>query len=157
MQAPAFDTASFQIGLALALGMVCQVLARQLRVPGIVVLLAVGVLAGPEAGGLLDPSALGHGLADLVGFAVAIILFEGGLALDFASLQRHGLAIRRLVTTGVTVTAVLATLAARGFLGWPWPVAALFGTLVVVTGPTVVQPLLRRIRVKPNVATVLEA
>lgn len=157
MSTHTFETPAFQIGLSLVLGMISQIVARRLRVPGIVVLLAAGVLAGPEVTGLLRPAALGHGLADLVGFAVAIILFEGAVALDLPALWRHGLAIRRLVTIGVTVTALLTTLAAHWILGWSWSVAALFGTLMVVTGPTVVQPILRRIRVRPNVATVLEA
>ncbi len=137
--------------------MLGQVLARHLRVPGIVVLLALGVATGPEGLGWLHPSALGHGLADLVSFAVAIILFEGGLALDLRGLFRHGLAIRRLVTVGILITAVLASLAARGLLAWPWATSLLFGSLVVVTGPTVIQPILRRVRVLPRLATVLEA
>lgn len=152
-----FQSASFQIGCALALGMLGQVLSRLLRLPGIVVLLALGVAFGPEGAGVLRPSTLGHGLADLVGFAVAVILFEGGLALELRALWRHGLAIRRLVTLGIATTAILASLLARFVLEWSWTPSVLFGSLVVVTGPTVIQPLLRRIRVFPRVAVVLEA
>lgn len=125
--------------------------------PGIVVLLALGVAVGPDGLGWLRPETLGGGLAAFVSFAVAIILFEGGMALDVRRLLHQALPIRRLVTLGAAVTAVLGTLAARFLLDWSWGVSTLFGTLVIVTGPTVIQPLLRRIRVQPRVATVLEA
>jgi len=65
--------------------------------------------------------------------------------------------IRRLVTVGALITAVLGTVVAKTLLHWSWGVATLFGTLVIVTGPTVIQPLMRRIRVQPRIATVLEA
>lgn len=147
---------SFHIGLALLLGMVGQVLARHLRLPGIVLLLALGVAFGPDGLGVLVPASLGPALPALVTFVVAIILFEGGLALDLREVWRQGKAIRGLVTIGALVTAVGAGLAVHLLLGWEGPLAVLFGTLVVVTGPTVIQPLLRRIRVTPKVATILE-
>lgn len=150
------ESASLQVGLALALGIVAQIVARHFRVPGIVVLLAVGVATGPDGLGLLQPAVLGHGLDALVGFAVAVVLFEGGMALDLAALRHQAVAVRRLVTLGALVTAVGGTLATRLSLDWSWAVALLFGTLVIVTGPTVVNPLLKRIRVVPRVATVLE-
>jgi len=148
--------ASFHVGLAFLLGMVGQVLARHLRIPGIVVLLGLGVAAGPDGLDLLRPATLGGGLSSLVTFAVAIILFEGGMALDLRSVWRQGRAIRGLVTVGALVTAAGAGLAAHLLLGWEGPPAVLFGTLMIVTGPTVIQPILRRIRVSPRVATVLE-
>ncbi len=125
--------------------------------PGIVVLLGLGVAAGPDGLGWLLPGSLGPGLAAFVSFAVAIILFEGGLALDLRRLLRQAQPIRRLITLGAAVTALLATLSARWLLDWSWGVSTLFGTLMIVTGPTVIQPLLRRIRVQPRVGTVLEA
>jgi len=147
---------AFHVGLAFLLGMVGQVLARHLRVPGIVVLLGFGVLAGPDGLGLIRPETLGGGLSDLVAFAVAIILFEGGMALDLVEVWHQGRTIRRLVTLGAAITAVGAGLAAHFVLGWEGPPSVLFGTLVVVTGPTVIQPILRRIRAAPRVATILE-
>ena len=148
---------SLTIALAIAAGMTAQVVARHLRLPGLVVLLGAGVLLGPDGLGAVRPETLGSALHTLVGFAVAVILFEGGMALDGVHLRRQARSIRQLVTWGALVTAVGATLAARSILDWPWRTAALFGTLVIVTGPTVVTPLLRRIRVTPRVATVLEA
>jgi len=151
------NTAALAVVLALAAGVVTQSLARHLHVPGIVLLLGAGVLLGPEVAGLIQPSALGSVLPVLVGLAVAVILFEGGMSLNLSRLRRQSKTIRMLVTAGVIVTAIGATLAARVLLAWQWGLSALFGTLVVVTGPTVIQPLLRRVRVKRNVKTVLEA
>lgn len=145
------------VGLALAAGMVCQAVAQHLRVPGIIVLLAAGVLLGPDVLGWVQPSALGPALDAIVGFAVAIILFEGGLNLHLARLRSGGRVIRRLLTIGPLVTVAGGAAAAHFVLGWPWRLAALFGTLVIVTGPTVVTPLLKRLRVKRRVANVLEA
>jgi NhaP-type Na+/H+ or K+/H+ antiporter len=148
---------AFNVGLALAVGMLAQALARHLRIPGIVLLLAAGVVLGPDLLDIVRPDSLGSGLRMLVGFAVAVILFEGGMNLNLRRLRREALSIRRLATWGALVTAVGGALAARLLLDWSWTLSALFGTLVIVTGPTVINPLLRRIRVNPNLATVLEA
>ncbi len=143
--------------LALAAGVLAQVLAHHLRVPGIVVFLLVGVLLGPDVAGLVQPQTLGHGLEQLVGLAVAVILFEGGLNLNFERLRREAKTIRRLITLGSAVTAAGGALLAHFVMGWDWNVAILFGTLVIVTGPTVITPLLKRIRVNKSLQTVLEA
>lgn len=145
------------VSIALAAGIVAQSLARHLQIPGIVVLLAVGVLLGPDVADVVRPSSLGEGLHMIVGIAVAVVLFEGGLNLNLGRLRREARTIRRLVTVGAVVTALGGGLAAWAFMGWDWRTALLFGTLVIVTGPTVVTPILRRIRVKQNVSTILEA
>jgi NhaP-type Na+/H+ or K+/H+ antiporter len=149
--------AAFDFALALGAGVACQVLARHLRMPSIVPLLAAGVVLGPDLLGWLNPEHLGPGLFGIVRLAVAVILFEGGLNLELRRLQREGLAIRRLVTLGVIVTGIGGALAARTLMGWPWTLAALFGSLVTVTGPTVIKPLLRNVPLRPRLATVLEA
>jgi NhaP-type Na+/H+ or K+/H+ antiporter len=151
------DDPSLTIAIALAAGMVAQSLARHLRIPGIVLLLGAGLVLGPDVLGIVRPQILGDTLQSLVGFAVAVILFEGGMNLNLSRMRREAHSIPRLVTVGAATTAVGGALAARWILGWPWIPAALFGTLVIVTGPTVINPLLRRIRVQPKVATVLEA
>jgi NhaP-type Na+/H+ or K+/H+ antiporter len=157
MHPPSFDDPAFTLALALAVGMAAQALAHHLRVPGIVLLLGAGVLLGPDALDLVRPRSLGRGLHDLVGYAVAVILFEGGMNLNLERLRREKRAIRQLVTVGAGVTALGAALAARLVLGWTWMLCLLFGTLVMVTGPTVINPLLRRINAKPKVATLLAA
>lgn len=151
------DAAAVSVALALSAGMVAQTLARHLKLPGIVLLLGAGVLLGPDLAGLVQPASLGPALPILVGFAVAVILFEGGMSLDLRRLRRQAAVIRRLLTVGALVTATGAALAARLIMGWDWRLSLLFGTLVIVTGPTVVTPLLRRIKVHHRVETVLEA
>jgi NhaP-type Na+/H+ or K+/H+ antiporter len=148
---------ALSVALALAVGMLAQSLALHLRVPGIVLLLAAGVLLGPDVLGVIRPGTLGPALQTLVGFAVAVVLFEGGMNLNLAQLRREARSIRQLVTVGAAVTALGGAVAARLLLGWSWTLSLLFGTLVMVTGPTVITPLLRRIKVQRKVATVLEA
>ena len=158
---PTFDWAdpALTVSIALLLGMVAQSLARHLRVPGIVLLLATGVVMGPDVLNIIRPQeAIGsQSLQLLVGFAVAIILFEGGLSLRIRELRKEATSIRRLVTYGAIVTLVGGAVVARIFLRWDWTLCILFGSLVIVTGPTVINPLLRRIRVKRKLATILEA
>lgn len=144
------------IALALAAGMIFQIAARHLQVPGIVLLLLAGVVLGPEVLGLVRPATLGHALEIVVGMCVAVILFEGGLNLSVDRLRKEAVTLRRLVTVGALVTALGGTLAGRYIMGWPWQLAVPFGTLVVVTGPTVVQPILRRVRLRPQLETILE-
>jgi len=148
---------TFVFALALGAGVFAQALARHLNLPSIVPLLATGVALGPDGLGWIRPEALGVGLVGLVLIAVAVILFEGALNLDLRRLRREARAIRMLVTAGSLVTALGGTLAAREIMGWDWSQSILFGTLVIVTGPTVVRPILRNIRLSPRVATVLEA
>jgi NhaP-type Na+/H+ or K+/H+ antiporter len=92
----------------------------------------------------------------MIGYAVAIILFEGGMNLEWKRLRRESTVLRRLVTIGAFITAVGGTIAARVFMDWDWNMAALFGSLVIVTGPTVITPLLRRIKLNQNLHTLLE-
>lgn len=152
-----FDNPALTFSLALAAGMIAQVLAIHLRVPGIVLLLFAGVLFGPDALNVIRPETLGHGLEILVGLSVAVILFEGGLSLNISRIRKEATTIRRLITVGAAMTAIGGALAARLFMGWSWTLAILFGTLVIVTGPTVITPLLRRIRVSRNIGTILQA
>lgn len=145
------------LAVALTAGVFAQAVARQLGFPSIVLLLALGTAVGPEGLGWVTPRSLGAGLFEIVNFGVAIILFEGGLNLELGRLRSQEAPIRRLVTIGAMVTLVGATLAARMLLGWSWDLAVLFGSLVTVTGPTVVAPLLRDMRLQPKLKHLLEA
>lgn len=148
---------AFVVAVALAVGMLCQATARHLKIPGIILLLLAGVVLGPDVAGVIDPEALGPALHLIVGMSVAVILFEGGLNLSVSRLRREAGPVRRLVILGALVTAVGAAASAWLLLDWGFELSVLFGTLVVVTGPTVMTPLLRRIDVKRNVHTILEA
>jgi NhaP-type Na+/H+ or K+/H+ antiporter len=148
---------TFTLVLALAAGVAAQAVARHLRLPGIVLLLFVGAALGPDGLNWVQPEALGEGLFAIVELSVAIILFEGGLNLEISRLRRAQQSIRRLVLGGTIVTLLGGAVAARAFLDWPWLVSLVFGSLIVVTGPTVIGPLIESLRLKSRVATVLEA
>jgi NhaP-type Na+/H+ or K+/H+ antiporter len=148
---------AFTVVLALAVGVVAQSLARHLRIPGIVLLLGAGVGLGPDGLGWVEPAQLGEGLFAIVHLAVAVILFEGGLNLELSSLRRAQASIRRLVTLGALITTFGGALAVHAVFGWSVVQCLLFGSLVVVTGPTVVGPLIQDLRLRTRVATVLEA
>lgn len=156
MSVPGADP-KLTFALALLAGMFAQSLARHLRLPGIVLLLIAGVSLGPDGFGWIQPRQLGDGLFAIVDFAVAIILFEGGLNLDLSRLRREGTAIRRLITLGALVTLLGGAYAVHVWIGWGMMESLLFGALVVVTGPTVVGPLVSELRLKTRVSTVLEA
>ncbi|WP_163650451.1 sodium:proton antiporter [Modicisalibacter sp. 'Wilcox'] len=137
------------------LALACQWLAWRLRLPAILPLLIGGIAAGPVTG-LLEPDALlGELLFPLVSLAVAVILFEGSLTLDFKDLRGHGHTVRRLVMWGALVTAVIGALAAHGILGLDWPMASVLGAVLVVTGPTVVLPLLQTLRARTHLTQIL--
>ncbi|MEE8581340.1 MAG: cation:proton antiporter [Myxococcota bacterium] len=148
---------TFTLVLAIAAGVLAQSLARHLRLPGIVLLLLAGATLGPDGLGWVQPRALGEGLFAIVDLAVAVILFEGGLNLQISRLRREQAAIRRLVTWSALVTLCGGMLAARLLLEWSWVNSLLFGSLVVVTGPTVIGPLVTELRLRPRVATLLNA
>jgi len=152
-----FTNPALTIAFGLAAGIFAQSVAYHLRIPGIVLLLITGVLLGPDVCGVIQPETLGPALGAITGFAVAVILFEGGLNLKIQRLKRERRAIRQMITIGGVVTVAGGMLTARWLFGWDWRTSILFGTLVMVTGPTVINPLLRRFKVKRNVSVVLEA
>lgn len=136
-------------------GALAQWLSWTLRIPAILFLLLAGLAAGPFTG-LLQPDAMfGELLFPIVSLAVAVILFEGSLTLRFDEVRGLSVMIRRLVSVGMLASWAVASVAARVFVGLDWSLAALFGALVVVTGPTVIVPLLRAVRPKAGIATVL--
>jgi len=151
------EGASLVLAVALAAGVLAQSIARHLRIPGIILLLAFGTFLGKEGLAWVNVASLGEGLFAIVDFAVAVILFEGGLNLQVSRLRREEQTIRRLITIGPIVTLVGAGLAVFIFLDWPLGLSVLFGSLVVVTGPTVVTPLVREMRLRPKIKTILEA
>ncbi|MEH2440668.1 cation:proton antiporter [Nostoc sp.] len=152
--------ASFEITLQMAIavfaGISAQVLAAYFRIPSIVLLLLLGILFGSDGLGLLHPQLLGSGLEVIVALATAIILFEGGLNLDLRELGRVSLSLQLLVTLGTLITLLGGSIAAHWLGEFPWNIAFLYASIVVVTGPTVVGPLLKQINVDRQVATLLE-
>jgi len=138
------------------ISLICQWIAWRLRLPAILFLLVAGVLMGPYFG-VLKPDALFDDLLfPIVSLAVAVILFEGSLTLKFSEMREHGKMVRNLLFTGSAVTLIVAAIASYFFVGLSWGVAALFGAIVVVTGPTVIMPLLRAVRPNGRIGNILK-
>lgn len=147
---------TLQMVLTVLAGIGAQVVAEYLKVPSIIFLLLFGIALGPDGIGILSPQVLGIGLEVMVGLSVALILFEGGLNLELKELGRVSGSLRNLVTVGIFITLIGGGMAAHWLAEFPWPIAFLYASLVVVTGPTVINPLLRQVKVDRSVATLLE-
>lgn len=144
------------IALVGILGIGAQWVAWRTGWPAIVLMLAAGFLAGPVLG-IFDPEhAFGELLEPMVAVGVALILFEGGLSLDFRELRHTGSAVGRLATIGVVLGWLFGALAGIYIAGLAPEVAILFGGILVVTGPTVVIPLLRQSSIKSRPASILK-
>ncbi len=146
------------IGLAsiIVLGIGAQWLAGRLRLPSILLLLLLGFVAGPVTGLVKPDQLLGDLLFPVISLSVAIILFEGGLSLRLSELPNLSNVIFRLISIGALVTWLISALAAHYIVQLDWALSVLLGAILVVTGPTVVGPLLRQIRPKGNTGTVLK-
>ncbi|MCB8966585.1 MAG: cation:proton antiporter [Ardenticatenaceae bacterium] len=144
------------VAAIIVLGVSAQWFAWRLRLPSILLLLLFGFLAGPITG-IIEPDVLfGDLLFPVVSISVAIILFEGGLTLRLSELPKVGDVIFRLISVGALLTWGLAALSAHYIVGLNWPLSALLGAILIVTGPTVIGPLLRQVRPKGEVAAVLK-
>ena len=152
------DSTSIVIGLGtiVVLGVGLQLLARRVRVPAILLLIAAGLFVGPGLG-VVDPTEIfGDSLFPVVSMAVSLLLFEGGLGLDIAELRERGARpVVRLVTLGVLVTWGAIAAVAAPLFGLSRGLALLLGALLVVSGPTVVGPLLSLARPRPPTSTIL--
>ncbi len=145
------------IAAAVLLGVAGQAFASLVRLPAIVFLLLLGVAAGPHGLGIVVPDRLGAALPVIVSAFVAVILFEGALTLR-PDLLRQALApVRRLITIGAAITLLSGAALARLLGPLPWPLAFLFASLIVVTGPTVIAPILRRVRLLPRLHAILKS
>lgn len=146
--------------IAAALGVVLMIIANRLKVSAIVILLVGGVLAGPEGLGLIHPEKLGSGLSAIIAIAVGIILFEGGLTLDVKHFRQISREVSGMLTKGVLVTWLSSALLIYLFFGrgdehFTFGFCLFAASLIIVTGPTVVGPLLSRIRAKRNLHHIL--
>ncbi|MBV0911893.1 cation:proton antiporter [Anianabacter salinae] len=144
------------IALVGALGVGSQWLAWRLRLPAIVLMLVAGVIVGPVLG-LFDPQRdIGPLTQPLIALAVAVILFEGGLTLEFHGLKDRARGVRRLVFVGAPLGWLLSALALHFGAGLSWESSAVFGGILIVTGPTVIAPLLRQARLSRRPAALLQ-
>jgi NhaP-type Na+/H+ or K+/H+ antiporter len=147
---------TLQIVITVMAGIGAQVVAEWVQIPAIVFLLLFGVVLGSSVLNWLHPDQLGTGLEVLIALLVAVILFEGGFNLQLRELGRVSGSLRNLVTIGTLITILGGGLAAHWLSEFPWSIAFLYGALVVVTGPVVINSLLRHVKVDRQVATILE-
>ena len=164
-----------KIALIGALGIGAQWLAWRLQRPAIVLMAIAGLIFGPLVGYLMNLSwmpAGGHDFLEIIrlnpisdfgdvyrpmiGLAVAIILFEGGLTLRFKDLGDASAAVRRMVFVAAPIVWAAGAAAAHFIVGIPWDISVMVGGLFVVTGPTVIMPLLRQAHLKSRPANVLK-
>lgn len=143
--------------IAIVGGIAAQVVAERIQMPSIVVLMLFGVLLGPEFGNWVQPDVLGVGLEVLVSLGVALILFEGALSLDMSSFKAVDQSIRNMVTFGMLITIIGSAIFAKYFFPeLPLSICALFGALMSITGLTVINPILQRVRVQKEIHTILK-
>ncbi|AAW62001.1 cation:proton antiporter [Gluconobacter oxydans] len=136
-------------------GMLAQWIAWRFRLPAIVLLFSLGLIFGPGLGILHPSETMGWMFRPLVSLLVALVVFEGGMALDFRQLREAGEGVARLTMLALPINWVLGSLAAHYVAHLEWGTSMLFGAIVVVTGPTVVLPLLRSAKLQPRVAAFL--
>lgn len=141
--------------IILAAGLASQWLAWRVRLPAIIVLIAVGLLLGPISG-VIDIALPRAELTELLGLGVAIILFEGGMDLKLGEFRRAGKGIGRLTLLVPPLAWLFGSLAAHYVAGLSWPVSWVLGAILVVTGPTVILPLLRQARLDKQSASLLK-
>jgi NhaP-type Na+/H+ or K+/H+ antiporter len=144
------------VGLILALAVGSQVLASRLRIPAIIVLLPAGFVAGALTSDVNPQNLLGPAFEPLVSLSVAVILYDAGLSLDMRKLKGHTRkVVIRLIVLGVLITTALAASVAAPLLGMSRGAALMLGIILVVSGPTVVGPLLSFVRPTERVQQVL--
>ena len=144
------------VSVIVALTAVSKLLGNWYGIPNVVFLLGFGVLVGPEGLGFLGRSLATDELSFVVGFTVAVIVFEGALSLTLTKLRTTPRATLLLVTVGAALTFVGMGLAVRGLLGLAWPLSLVVAALLVATGPMVVTPVVEQLTVSERVASPLE-
>jgi NhaP-type Na+/H+ or K+/H+ antiporter len=145
------------LGLVIVLGLACRLVAHATRLPAIVVLLPVGFAAGALTDDVHPDALFGDAFQPLVALGVGLILFEAGLRLRLHELTGGGhRVVVRLIAIGVPLTALGVTVAAKLIFGLGWGVSAVLGAVLVVSGPTVVLPLLAFVRPSDSVRSVLK-
>jgi len=149
------DTLLYVIAAVIVLGIAAQWLSWRLKLPSILALLVIGIVAGPVTDLLRPDEMFGDILFPMVSLGVALVLFEGGLTLRFSDLRGHGAAVSNLVSWGALLNWGLIAAGSWLVVGFSVEMALLFAALVVVTGPTVINPLLRTMRATPQVSQVL--
>ena len=143
-------------GVTVFAGAGARLLAAVSELPGVVLLLLSGLLIGRSGLGLVEPLDLGPGLGTVVGLLVSLVLFDGGLNLRLPG-DTIRATVKRIAVLRLLISLGAGLLAAHWLAGLSWSVAAVFSAIVLATGPTVVTPLVRQIRLAAPLGDVLEA
>lgn len=151
MEHQAFQTIAF----AFNAGIFSILLSHVVRLPSIIFFLIAGVLLGPGFVGIINPASLGNGFPVMIEAAVAIIVFEGSMNLNLKQLFKTSKIIRNMVSIGALISALLTTLLAHYLIGLDWFIALIFGCIMVITGPTVITPILKRVPLKEPLGSIL--
>ncbi len=154
-----------ELASILILGVFAQWLAWRVKQPAILPLIVIGLAVGPiaslftpDGSKLLDGDAIFSGdlLFSFVSISVGVILFEGGLTLKLSEIRDQAGTVRNLLIFGPIITLIGGALGAHYLLGADWGIAALFGALIIVSGPTVIMPILRNVRPNQQINTILK-
>jgi len=161
-----------ELGGVIILGILAQWVAWKLKIPAILPLLLIGLLVGPISAEFLSIDGTkwiepvwngeeglfgGKNLYYFVSLSISIILFEGGLTLKFKEIKSVGpLVITKLITLGSLVTFFGAGIAAHYIFNLSWEISFLFSALIIVTGPTVITPILRNIPLRKDISAILK-
>ncbi len=137
------------------LGIGSQWLASWARLPAILFLLITGIIVGPVLGYIHPDELFGDLLFPIVSLSVAVILFEGSLTLKFEEIRGLGSTVRNLISIGALLTWIIIAYSTHYLLGFSFELSFLFGAMVIVTGPTVIIPMLRTVRPNAAIANVL--
>jgi NhaP-type Na+/H+ or K+/H+ antiporter len=151
-----FDSLLFDLMLVVLIGILSQWVAWRFRMPAIVVMSVAGLLVGPILGLINPQESMGDLFGPIITFAVALILFEGSLNLDFKEIRGFNKPVLRIITIGAFIAWIAGSLAAHYVAGLSLSVSFIIGGLFIVTGPTVILPLLRQAKLKPRPAAILK-
>ncbi len=152
------------------LGILAQWVAWKFKIPAILPLILTGLFVGPfstlisaDGNKWIEPVwngqlglFPGESLFNFVSLSIALILFEGGLTLKKDEIRSVGPVIYKLITLGALITMITAGIAAHFIIGLNWPLSFLFSSLIIVTGPTVITPILRNLPLKKDISTILK-
>lgn len=150
------DLVTLAVILTAVAGIAAQWIAWRFHIPAILLLTVTGLALGPGLGWLQPSAAFGPIMQPLISVFVAIVLFEGGMNLHLHEFKEAGKGVNRLVTIGVLISWLLGSAAGHYIGELSWPVAVLFGAVIVITGPTVIIPLLRQAKLKRRPASFLK-
>ena len=143
------------IALVLIIAMLCQWFAWRVKLPAILFLLISGLIVGPVMSWVKPDELFGDLLMPMVSLSVAIILFEGSLTLAFKEIKGVGAVVQRMITVGALTTWVIVACATHYIFDFSWQISTLFGAVVIVTGPTVIVPMLRSVKPNQKIANIL--